>query len=109
MGLNSPDVRTALHWGPSADIESYVQESGRIGRDGQRALAKLLYTPRDLASKFVSDSMKAYCTNPENRGQGSCCSSNLTITTSVMVCFMTVVMCVLLSVYVQDVILINNN
>ena len=64
MGLDSPDVRTALHWGPSADIESYVQESGRIGRDGQRALAKLLYT-RDLASKFVSDSMKAYCTNPD--------------------------------------------
>ena len=63
MGLDSPDVRTALHWGPSADIESYVQESGRIGRDGEKALAKLFYTPRDLTSKFVSDDVKAYCAN----------------------------------------------
>jgi len=37
MGLDSPDVRTTIHWGPSASIESYVQESGRVGRDGNRA------------------------------------------------------------------------
>ena len=34
MGLVFPDVRTALHWGPSADMESYIHESRRIGRDG---------------------------------------------------------------------------
>ena len=66
MGLDSPDVRSTLHWGPSASIESYVQESGRVGRDGNRALAKLFYAPRDLSSKFISDDMKAYCRNREN-------------------------------------------
>jgi len=66
MGLDSPDVRTTIHWGPSASIESYVQESGRVGRDGNRALAKLFYAPRDLSSKFISNDVKAYCRNPEN-------------------------------------------
>ena len=34
LGLDSPNVRKVIHWGPSSDIESYVQESGRVGRDG---------------------------------------------------------------------------
>ena len=29
-----PDVRQILHWGASNDIESYIQETGRCGRDG---------------------------------------------------------------------------
>ena len=61
MGLDSPDVRTALHWGPSADIESYVQESGRIGRDGENhwlSCSTLLVILLQL-----SDDVKAYCAN----------------------------------------------
>ena len=57
MGLDS-DVHTTIHWGPSASIESYVQESGRVGRDGNRAI-KLFYAPRDLSSKFISNDVKA--------------------------------------------------
>ncbi len=34
MGIDSPDVRTIVHWGVSEDCEMYVQESGRAGRDG---------------------------------------------------------------------------
>ena len=34
MGLDCPDVRRIIHWRPSADIESYVQVTGRTGRDG---------------------------------------------------------------------------
>ena len=35
LGLDAPDIRTIIHWGPSRDIEAYVQESGRCGRDGK--------------------------------------------------------------------------
>ena len=34
MGLDCPDIRQLIHWGPSSDIESFVQEVGRGGRDG---------------------------------------------------------------------------
>lgn len=31
MGLDVPDVRQSIHWGPSDTIQAYVQESGRCG------------------------------------------------------------------------------
>ena len=34
MGLDCPDMRQIIHWGPSLDIESFLQEVGRGGRDG---------------------------------------------------------------------------
>lgn len=34
MGLYCPDVHKIIHWGPSSDLEHYVQEIGRAGRDG---------------------------------------------------------------------------
>ena len=32
MGLDCPDIREVIHWGPSSDVESYVQETGNVGR-----------------------------------------------------------------------------
>ena len=43
MGLDCPDVRQILHWGTSHDIESYIQETGRSGRDGYMANAVLFF------------------------------------------------------------------
>ena len=46
MGLDCPNVRRIIHWGPSNDVEAYIQETGRAGRDGESAEA-LLYTISD--------------------------------------------------------------
>lgn len=61
MGLNSPNVRNVIHWGPSSDIESYVQESGRVGRDGEASFATLYYADTDFSGGGISSDMKKYC------------------------------------------------
>ena len=48
MGIDKPDVRLVIHFGPTENIESYYQQAGRAGRDGQSAEAYMLYTPSDL-------------------------------------------------------------
>ena len=42
MGVDCHDVREVIHLGAPEDTESYVQETGRAGRDGIAALALLL-------------------------------------------------------------------
>ena len=61
MGLDCPNVRKVLHWGAPEDIESYLQETGRAGRDGEQALAILYYGSGDMCSVNVRDEMKDYC------------------------------------------------
>lgn len=52
MGLDCPDVHQVVHWGPSGDIEHYVQEIGRAGRDGLRSKAILMYKKIDILKKL---------------------------------------------------------
>lgn len=43
MGVDCPDVSKVIHYGSPEDVEQYVQEAGRAGRDGSSATALLLY------------------------------------------------------------------
>ena len=62
MGIDVPDVRHVIHWGPPSSIATYVQESGRCGRDGISATATVYYTPTDFSGFHPpSASMKEYC------------------------------------------------
>ena len=42
MGIDCPDVRHIIHVGAPEDIETYIQEIGRAGRDGMQSAATLL-------------------------------------------------------------------
>ena len=64
MGLDSPNVRYVLHWGPPENLEQYVQETGRGGCDGAKTKCILYFSPKDLGAKHhITDGMKAYCEN----------------------------------------------
>ncbi|MFQ3355045.1 MAG: ATP-dependent DNA helicase RecQ [Paracoccaceae bacterium] len=49
MGIDRPDVRWVAHADLPSSIESYYQEIGRAGRDGQPAQALTLYSKDDIA------------------------------------------------------------
>jgi ATP-dependent DNA helicase RecQ len=66
MGIDKPDVRQVLHWGPPPTLEAYYQEAGRAGRDGNASECLILWRPRDLAFGDIAPAMKRYVESRTN-------------------------------------------
>lgn len=50
MGIDKSNVRTVIHMDLPETLESYYQEAGRAGRDGNKSYAVIIYHPMDVKS-----------------------------------------------------------
>lgn len=60
MGVDCPDIRTVIHCGLPSNVEEYVQETGRCGRDGNPSRA-ILYPVK--GNRCAEYQLKEYITN----------------------------------------------
>lgn len=47
MGINKGDIRLIIHYHLPSQIESFIQEIGRAGRDGKESVSLVLYNQND--------------------------------------------------------------
>ena len=61
MGVNVPDIRV-IHFGVPEDIETYVQQVGRAGRDGTPSHCLMLFG-KGVYQRHCNDHILEYCRN----------------------------------------------
>ncbi|POG72116.1 P-loop containing nucleoside triphosphate hydrolase protein, partial [Rhizophagus irregularis DAOM 181602=DAOM 197198] len=53
LGVNSPNIRTVVHYTFPSSISNFIQESGRAGRDGNPAQSILFYSRNDIKTVYT--------------------------------------------------------
>ena len=59
MGIDCKNVKTVLHYGPSYNLETYLQETGRAGRSNDE-MCKSVVLYSSLMMKHCSEEIKSY-------------------------------------------------
>ena len=65
VGIDCKNTKRIIHVGPPSDIDDYVQESGRAGRDGTQSQAILLLYPGHASGRDIMPYMTEYVKNTE--------------------------------------------
>lgn len=64
MGLNAPSIERIIHCRPPTNLEKYLQEIVRAGRNGKPSTAVMFFNKNDIAKnrKGMTEEIRMYCT-----------------------------------------------
>ena len=63
MGINVKNCNLVIHLGPPKLLDEYLQQSGRVGRDGKQSYALLLIYKKCTSGPGFDSAIRSYVTN----------------------------------------------